>query len=1154
MCSEPSMLNSLRCIWSVFFLLLLSGMLLPQAAPAAQTYRIGVLARGSKESCLRQWTQTARYLDRTLQDASFVILPLAYDEITAVVEAGSVDFLVSNPVIYIELAQTSDLERLATLKRLHGGKTFAVYGSVIFVRADAADISGLADLKGKSFMAVARNAFGGWLMAHRELKDAALAIPSDFSFLHFAGSQEAVVRAVRGGRAAAGTVSSGTLERMAADGTISLSDFKVLNSRGSADGSFPFLHSTPLYPEWTFAKLERTQDAIAEKVTLALLSMPHSSPAAQAAGYAGWTYPVSYRAVFDCLGDVQYGPYMGSGILALRELRRQYGKPLATTFAVITLLFLFSIYALIVNRRLQRSNRKIKDEVAGHQATLLRLRETRDRAEQLVKIVPSAVMTVDTQRRITGWNDQAEALTGYTAGEVIGKECLLFMGQPCTGLCRVFDDNSEKPLMGREGAIRHKDGRTRIIEKNADLIRDEHGRIIGAIESFMDVTMRKNAEQALREAIEAAESANDAKSHFMANMSHEIRTPMNGVMGMAGLLLATDLTPEQRDYAQAVHASANSLLSIVNDVLDFSKIEAGKMELEIINFDLLSMLENMADMLAPGAREKGLAYDWAARPEVPALVKGDPGRLRQVLVNLVGNAVKFTQSGTVTLAVSLENDDGDEVRLRFEVTDTGIGIPPEKLDSLFQPFVQADASITRNYGGTGLGLSICRQLVALMSGAIGATSAPGQGSTFWFTVLLRKQDGGAAANAPLTMADIRGRHMLIVDDEAASRQVVAACLRGWNCRFKEAENAQQALEQLHAAAAAGDPFTVAIVAMQMPGMGGEALGREMKQDPALRDCDLVMMSSVGCRGDAGRLKKLGFAGYLPKPVKQSHLYGCLAAVVGLRQAGEGSPAREQLITSHLLDESQRSKIRILVAEDNQTNQRVAVGILKNLGYHADTVANGLEAVQQVERIAYDMLFMDVQMPVMDGLAATRAIRSMQNGGNIPIIAMTAGALLQDRNACFSAGMNDYIPKPIQPHDIAEKMSRWLTAPAAHDPAAFCRLDAGDASAVFDRQDCIRRLMGDEDLLKLILAGFIRSLPQYLSAIRSALAQQDTAEVRFSAHTLKGSAANVGANALSVVAQQIEEAGAAGDFALAAARFEMLEQQAALFINVASPMA
>ena len=1391
-------------------LLALALCLLCTRAPAAEQYRIGVLASRSKDICAREWSETAAYLSRAVTGASFEILPLTYDEIDGAVAAKKVDFLISNPVVCIELSQFSDVERLATLKRLHAGKAVTSYGGVIFTRADAEEIRSLADLRGKSFIAVAQNSFGGWLMAQRELREAAIDPHADFTRLQYGGSQDAVVRSVQSGRAAAGTVQSGAFERMAAEGAISLGDFKILNTERYGGSGYPFARSTRLYPEWTFAKLEHTDEDAAEKVSLALLGMPHSSAAARSANCSGWTYPVSNKAVYDCLSAVQYGPFTGSGILALRELRKQYGKPLATTFAGIALLFLFAIYASIINRRLQRSHRKMLAEVSGQEATAALLRESQQRAEQLLKIVPSAVMTVDIGRHITGWNDQAAAITGYSPREAIGRDCHLFMEQPCKVHCRVFDDMVDKPIIARECTIRHRDGRICIIEKNADVIRDKHGRVIGAVESFKDITLRKNAEQAilrekelaqqyldiagvvilvvdtgqnvrlinrkgcvilgrsadevmgknwfdlslppglaarnkelfrdmvagrremqpyfegsvltrsgeqrliawhntvirddqgavmctlssgediterhlaeealreselkfralsdsaadailmmdgggaitlwnsgaekmfgwpareamgrdlhgllapeqyhercrkalpafretglgsavgktmellgrhrcgdeipvelslsaislknswyavgilrdisrrrqteqaLREAMRSAEEANAAKSRFMANMSHEIRTPMNGVIGMTGLLLATDLTREQREYAESVRSSADSLLGIVNDILDFSKIEAGKMDIESIDFDLRSMLESLADMMAIRAREKGLEYAWIARAEAPSLVRGDPGRLRQVLANLVGNAVKFTDEGSVSLVVSLEQDDGPGARLRFEVSDTGIGLPESKVGGLFQPFVQADPSTTRKYGGSGLGLSICRQLVTLMGGEIGVRSAPGQGSTFWFTVQLERQAGAQAA-APAPMAGVAGARILVVDENEINRQMLASYLKAWNCRFEETSSGGSALELLQGAAAAPDPFTVAIIDLHLADIGAELIALLIKEDPALRHCALIVMSSTAVsRGDSRRLKKAGFAGYLQKPVKRAHLSGCLAAVLGIQQNPAGDAAGEHLVTSHALDGPGLSTARILVAEDNVTNQKVAVGILKNLGYRADTVANGLEAVSSISRIPYDLIFMDVQMPVMDGLEATRSIRGMEAGKHIPIIAMTAGALPQDREACLGAGMNDHLAKPIQPLEMAEKISRWLPAGAGrpHDPVDA---PAQDGSAVFDAEDFIRRLMGDTSLVHSILSGFIKSLPQYLGNVREALAARDGAVLRRAAHTLKGSAANVGANALSAVALQIESCGASGDFPGAAERMGPLEQQAALFVEIASPL-
>ena len=1387
----------------------LLAVLLSETVWASASYRIGVLARREKDTCMLEWQETARYLSGKIKGCSFIIAPLDFNEIKKAVEQKEVDFLICNPAMYVDLATYYDAQRIATLKRSDAGKTFGDFSAVIFTRADTAGIRGLADIRKKSFMAVNENSFGGWLMADREFKEIGIYPFIDFKRLDFVGSHDAVVYAVRDGRVDAGTVSSGILESMEREGKISLREFKILNRTMYSDTSFPYEHSTRLYPEWPFLKLDQTPDDVTEKVTVALLEMPPDSPAAKAAGCAGWTYTVSYKSVYECLEKIKYGPYKDLGKIGLHELLKQYGKYIATVVAGTALLFLFTMYILVLNRRLQRSNSSIRKEVEGHQATMALLQESRQRAEQVLKIVPSAVMTLDTQRRMTSWNDQAEALTGYTAQEAIGNDCFLFVEQPCKMHCRVFDDDVAKPIIGRECTIRGKDGQIRTIEKNADIIRDERGAVIGAVESFKDITgritaeqelrhekelaqkylyiagvimiiidagqilrlinkkgcevlgwsadeivgknwfdtclppawarrgrrlfaeimagnlelnesfeapvvtkagtqrliawhmtviredeghivsmlssgediterhqaqvglreselkfralsdsatdailmmdsqgtialwnsaaekifgwtpqealgsglhgllaprryheqaakamprfretgqgnaigttmelvsntrcgaeipvelslssislkgswyavgimrdisRRKQTEQALREAMYASEAANAAKSQFIANMSHEIRTPMNGVMGMTGLLLGTSLSTEQQAYAEAVRSSADSLLTIINEILDFSKIEAGKMELEILNFDLRIMLEEMGDMLAFKAQEKGLEYVWMARPEVPSLVKGDPGRLRQVLVNLVGNAVKFTHAGNVSVMASLEHEDSTTACIRFEVADTGIGIPEDKLDMLFQPFVQADSSTTRKYGGTGLGLSICKQLVSLMNGSIGVRSKPGDGSTFWFTVVLQKQAEQAGAAERLPMADIRGQRILVVDDNAVNRQVVTAYLRLWKCRSYEAADAHSALELMYTAVAAGDPFSIAILDMQMPGMDGEQLGMAIKQAPALCDCTMVMMTSVGRRGDVWRLKEIGFAGYLPKPVKQSHLYGCLAAVLGLQQRLEIG-GYEQIVTRHVVDESRRSKIHILIAEDNATNQKVAVGILQKLGYRADTVANGLEAVTQFKQFAYDLVLMDVQMPEMDGLDATRAIRVLKNGKHVPIIAMTAGAMQKDREDCIRAGMNDHIAKPVNPLEIAEKLSKWLAGTREQEPGETVQVIAGETTCmVFDRANLIRRLMGDEDLAKTIVAGFIEYLPQYLAVIRAAHAQADAVAMRRSGHTLKGSAANVGANALSAFALQIEKAGEISNLDAVPALIERLEEQASLFIKIAS---
>jgi two-component system sensor histidine kinase/response regulator len=690
-------------------------------------------------------------------------------------------------------------------------------------------------------------------------------------------------------------------------------------------------------------------------------------------------------------------------------------------------------------RELTSANTKLADEVGERKRAEEALRESSELVVLLIDAIPEAIYGIDglgnctfcnpSFLRLLGYQDPTELL-GQNVHALIHHTRLDGTAYPVQD-CHIYEAfRTGRGTHVDDEVFWRKDGTSFPAEYwSRPLRRGEE--LIGSVVTFVDVTQRRQAELVLRDAKEAAEAANQAKSTFLATMSHEIRTPMNGILGMTELVLDTDLTKEQRDSLGLVRLSAESLLTVINDILDFSKIEAGKLEIESIPFDLRESLGETMRALGFRAHQKGLELIYEVQPDVAEAVLGDPGRIRQIIVNLVGNSIKFTERGEILLSVTQEEESSDAVLLHVAVKDTGIGIPVDKQEQVFEAFSQADGTMARRYGGTGLGLTICTRLVALMGGRIWVESQPGQGSTFHFTLRLGIQSAPTARSAPVQPEELRNLPVLIVDDNFTNRRVLQGMLNRWGMRPTAVEGGRTALQALEIAKSTGRAFPLILLDGQMPEMDGFTLAECIQKDPELVGAAIMMLTSAGHAGDATRCRELGIAAYLVKPVRQGELLNSIRQVLQKTSKLETVP----LVTRHTLRETQ-NRARILLAEDNAVNQTLAVRLLEKRGYAVFVAGDGQTAVAALEKDPFDLVLMDIQMPGMDGFEATAQIREKEkrSGGHIPIIAMTAHALKGDQERCVAVGMDGYVSKPIRTSELFSAIERLLankgTAPAS----------------------------------------------------------------------------------------------------------------------------
>ncbi len=865
--------------------------------------------------------------------------------------------------------------------------------------------------------------------------------------------------------------------------------------------------------------------------------------------------------------------YAEMGIAVIGQLARSYlGVPIFVGKQAIGVI---SVQSTQQEGRFDASDVRLITTIAANVGTAIQnaqlfeqTREAQRRLADIIEFMPDASLVIDREGRVTAWNHAMEEMTGVKAQEMIGKGdyeyALPFYGERRPILIDLVSEPAEDvekkyATIRRKGEIltgetyaSHLKGGGVYVAGTASALHDANGDIVGAIELIRDITERKHAEEELEKAKQAADAANQAKSVFLAMMSHEIRTPMNAIIGMSGLLMDTPLNAEQREYADTIRTSGDALLTIINDILDFSKIEAGKLELESQPFEVRACVESALDLIAPRAADKGLELACIVEDDVPAAVIGDVTRLRQICINLLTNAVKFTEHGEVVISVGVSRGEGNhKVRpneLHFSVRDTGIGVPPDRQGLLFRSFSQVDATITRRYGGTGLGLAVSKRLVEMMGGTMWMESEgiPGKGSTFHFTLAAPPApDFAARPRVVGEQSQLKDKRLLIVDDNDTNRLIVIRLARNWGMLTRDTASPREALEWIRR----GDPFDLAIVDLRMPDMDGLELAAEIRKQETLsarlraaaasQRLPIILSSSLGKREVP---EALGIATYLSKPIRPSHLYDAFATIFADAPTAQAAAPAKPVLDATM---AEKLPLRILVAEDNAVNQKLALRLLAQMGYRADVAGNGIEALQALERQPYDVVLMDVQMPEMDGLEASRQMCARWAREARPrIVAMTANAMQGDREMCLDAGMDDYLSKPIRVNELVDALNRCrrltngdvAVKPEGEPVMATNAID----QSVFDQ--LVATAAGDTAFVAELIDTYLVDSPKLIAQMRDALAVNDCDVFRRAAHSLKSTSANFGAMTLSGQAKELEMMAKQGTLAGAAEKIARLVQE------------